>query len=268
MQKKLKALSEKVPSLTIALGFFAPIGFFYILTKAPVNSFSLELFLYIFLNSILAFISFTPLHEACHKNIQGNHKSLETLENTIGYLSGFVLGIPFPLFRVQHLAHHSFVNDSKKDPDYWVASSNPLQLVFRCLTILPAHYVHFCKNPSKRGKKLILNTIGINLLLLLSASLIIYLSGLPRLIFLWLLPSVLGLGFLGFSFDWLPHHPHQEKSRYLNARLFQSRYLDVVLLMQNLHLIHHLYPRIPFHQYRRAYELLLPELIENNCKIV
>ena len=43
------------------------------------------------LNAILAYLIFTPLHEAVHGNISGRNKMMKPVEKTIGWLSGFTL---------------------------------------------------------------------------------------------------------------------------------------------------------------------------------
>ncbi len=69
----------------------------------------------------------------------------------------------------------------------------------------------------------------------------------------WLLPTaIMGL-LLGLFFDYLPHRPFEERSRWKNARVYPSWILNVLLLGQNYHLIHHLWPSVPWYHYRTAY---------------
>lgn len=73
-------------------------------------------------NTIFAYLLFTPLHEAGHKNISGKKGEYRMLEECIGWLSGLVLMSPYPIFRYLHNEHHKHTNNPDKDPDYWVVS--------------------------------------------------------------------------------------------------------------------------------------------------
>jgi len=104
------------------------------------------------LNTLLAYIIFTPLHEATHGNIKGNYKRLDWLEKTIGWIAGMMLWAPFPVFKILHLRHHSHTNDPEEDPDFWVASTNPFLVLFKCFSIIPQYYYHFFLKLRKDSK--------------------------------------------------------------------------------------------------------------------
>ena len=65
------------------------------------------------------------------------------------------------------------------------------------------------------------------IILLISTGILI---GWSLVLQLWILPAIIAQFFLAITFDWLPHHPHQEKSRYLNTRVFDIPGLSVLLL--------------------------------------
>jgi len=65
---------------------------------------------------------------------------------------------------------------------------------------------------------------------------------------LWVLPGCLAIGLLGFAFDWLPHHPHCVQGRYIDTRVVLVPGSRVLLLGQDLHAVHHLWPRVPFYR--------------------
>jgi fatty acid desaturase len=62
-------------------------------------------------------------------------------------------------------------------------------------------------------------------------------------------PGWLATALLALLFDWLPHHPHTVQGRYTDTRAIPSRVLEVLLLGQNLHLVHHLWPSVPWYRY-------------------
>ncbi len=84
----------------------------------------------IFINSIFAYILFTPMHEAGHLNISGNKKSLRWADEVIGWLSGVPLFAPFYIFKVVHFRHHAHTNDLENDPDHWLSSGYLPRILF------------------------------------------------------------------------------------------------------------------------------------------
>ena len=85
---------------------------------------------------------------------------------------------------------------------------------------------------------------------------------------IWILPAFIAQALLAFAFDWLPHHPHNEKARYLNTRVVDIPGLNTILLGQNYHLIHHLKPRIPFYDYKKVYQENLDTLKQKGVYII
>ncbi len=70
---------------------------------------------------------------------------------------------------------------------------------------------------------------------------------------------------LGFFFDYLPHRPHQERDRWKNARVYPGKVLNILIMGQNYHLIHHLWPSIPWYNYQNAYYATKPLLDAKGC---
>jgi beta-carotene hydroxylase len=76
----------------------------------------------------------------------------------------------------------------------------------------------------------------------------------------WFTPAlVVGLA-LGLFFDYLPHRNFQERDRWKNARVYPSALLNVLILGQNYHLIHHLWPSVPWYKVQPAYYAVKPLL--------
>ena len=226
------------------------------------------------INAIAAYLLFTPMHEAGHLNISGNNKSLGWLNEIIGWLSGIPLIAPFYLFRAIHFRHHAYTNDPEKDPDHWLASKNIIALFFHSTTIFPAYLVKglrllfFEEKISKRMKKDIqIGFVGLFFMAILLVVLGIGI-GWGLILKLWILPAVIAQAFLALTFDWLPHHPHEEKSRYKNTRIVDIPGLSILFLGQNYHLVHHLYPRVPFYHYKDVYFNMKDEFIKEEVEII
>jgi fatty acid desaturase len=226
------------------------------------------------INALVAYLLFTSMHEAGHLNISGNHNSLRWIDEIIGWLSGIPLFAPFYVFKVIHFRHHAYTNDPEKDPDHWLASKNLFSLLFHSTTIFPVYLIKggrllFSKEriPRKVRRELKIGFIGLFLLLTLLTTLRITL-GWAMVLQLWIVPAFIAQVLLAFAFDWLPHHPHEEKARFLNTRVFDIPGLRHLLLGQNYHLIHHLHPRIPFYDYKKVYLKIKEELKRKGVDII
>ncbi len=72
---------------------------------------------------------------------------------------------------------------------------------------------------------------------------------------------------LHIFFQWLPHYPFDRTERYLDTRISLWPGGKIFLLRQNLHLMHHLWPSVPFYNYARLYLRLRPLLIAKRSRI-
>lgn len=215
--------------------------------------------------TLLSYISFTPMHEACHGNIVGRYNHYKKIESFIGHLSAIPMFIPYGVFKSLHLKHHAHTNDPHNDPDYWVATRNPFILILKVFTIKLSYYGHVLfKSKGKSGSEVIHITLSLGAYILF----IIYLSqnnlGLKFFI-LWISSSIISLALLAFLFDWLPHTPHKKIGRYIDTRAIDKKWLSLPMLWQNYHVVHHLYPRVPFYRYRKVFFEIEDELVRNDC---
>src|SRR6201995_6206556 len=69
------------------------------------------------------------------------------------------------------------------------------------------------------------------------------------------------------------HHPHASRGRYNGTAILlfpkPLRYvMEIAFLGHSYHLMHHLFPRIPFYHYSTAYYALEKELSTVNAKVV
>lgn len=220
------------------------------------------------INVLLGYLVFTPLHEASHGNIAGSNSDKKWLDSMVGEISGMLLFAPFIMFKVLHLRHHSNTNHEKNDPDFWVARDNPVKIFFSALTIMPHYYYNAIFNPTSRIKDELPKTLAkkITMIILIIIASIYFKTW--AIIVLWPLAAIFSLAILAMVFDWLPHHPYRSQERYYETRIFNFTWLSPFLLFQNYHLIHHLYPRIPWYRYRKAFLEIENELREKKVDIV
>lgn len=218
------------------------------------------------LNAVLIYFIFTPLHEAVHRNISGRHAPLRWLEIVIGHVSGFVLLAPYPGFERLHLHHHQHTNDPVEDPDYWVKTDKPWMVLLRAMAIQPAYIWHLHRlatDPAgRRAFREEMIYLAIYGIILASA----FQTGIAsELLLLWVLPGYIGVVLCPLFFDWPVHHPHEKQGRYVDSAILLfpkpiKLIADLAFCGHTYHLMHHLYPRVPFYDYGTAYYALANEL--------
>ncbi|WP_298548850.1 fatty acid desaturase [uncultured Aquimarina sp.] len=222
------------------------------------------------IGAALAYGMFTIAHEASHGNISGGVRQLLIVERILGWLSSFFLLFPFSAFVVIHLRHHAHTNDPVNDPDHYVNGSNPLSIFFRCVTLIGHYFGLTLGSHSKKNTamKSIRNQSIVFLFILISILSTVIASGYgDALFFVFILSALIAAPILAFSFDWLPHYPHNNLSKYHNTRVVTIPGLEFLSLYQSYHLIHHLYPRVPFYKYRSCFLDIESELFEKQSPI-
>lgn len=216
---------------------------------------------------------YTLVHESIHGNIVRN-RSLSWVHSAIGWYGSFVLFTPWPLLERTHKHHHSFVN-TDKDPDIYVKMSFP-RLLFRnliswALQIFPVKALQaiFGEQPLSRGyiaadpimtrseriQYHVANWVWVG------AMWALVIAGFGwEVMALYYLPLLIALNLLVILFQWLPHHPFKETGRYSATRNTGRAWLNLPFLWQNWHLMHHLWPSVPFYNYQRLYTRIRPVL--------
>jgi fatty acid desaturase len=227
----------------------------YITTSALAYLDIIPLWIALVANSFLSYILFTPLHEACHENISGSIKKYKKIESIIGYISGYTLMAPFSVLKLQHLRHHAATNIKHKDPDYFMASDNIVIAILKVPVIYLVAYYNIFKQGAYKKKNIFITSNIMNLIFVSSFTILAIKFGAIYPLMIWAIPALMGLGILSMVFAWIPHHPHKETDKFLNTRIIKGKFLNLIMFGQNYHLIHHLYPKIPYYDYKRAFEV-------------
>ena len=206
------------------------------------------------INVLAAHMAGTVIHDACHNVAHRNRIANAVL----GHGSALILGFAFPVFTRVHLQHHAHVNDPKDDPDHFVSTGGPLWLIAARFFY---HEIFFFTRRLWQKNELL--EWFLSRLVFFS---VVYVACQHDLFsyFLtyWGLPTLVVGITLGLFFDYLPHRPFQERSRWKNARVYPSKILNVLILGQNYHLVHHLWPSVPWYYYQSAYWAMKPLLDE------
>ncbi|WP_372864449.1 fatty acid desaturase [Spongiibacter sp.] len=223
--------------------------------------------------AILTYMSYTPLHEAVHGNICGRHKKFRWINEVCGYIAGQILLIPFASHRVEHSAHHRHTNDPVHDPDYMLkgmgrGSVNFVRVVLRFLWMQISFVVSEKSLPVSWGTKII---YSVELVIALSWRLLLFRYA-PLETTMLHVGYLLGLVFTTYWFAYRPHAPYEQRARFKNtcSMLFPrwARPLEWFWLGQNLHSIHHAFPRVPFYFYRNVFREIEPVMRANGNAVI
>ena len=262
------------PTVFLALGIIG--SFALVCTLGTLGI--IPLWLGLILNTLILYADQTPLHEACHGNIAGRESKWLWLNHLIGYACGTILLHEYKAFRYMHLAHHRDTNNPEIDPDHWVAVHNPFLVAWRCLTIVFWYHDYFWKHiafhahiPGMRPLTIhIASVYAIYYAIAIGLSVMGYWR---EVLMLWIFPHILASALIIYFFAYLTHKPHEVHERYRDTNVFwvRGRIIEPVVnwlyLFQNFHLIHHLFPRIPFYLYGHAFRDLKPVLDKEHAHI-
>ena len=205
------------------------------------------------INAACSYALFTVAHDASHHSLA----SAKATNDWLGRLATPFIApfVGFRGWRFIHMQHHRFTNHHDgSDPDDYTNRGPGWQAPLRWLTIdcwYVVFYVpRFAGRP--RAERLeVLATLGF----VAAAMVIVIATGnLVALLVVYLIPVRAAIFFLGFAFDYLPHHglsrtPQEDRFKTTRLRVGKERLLSPVLLYQNYHLVHHLHPIVPFHRY-------------------
>ncbi|MCA9774731.1 MAG: fatty acid desaturase [Myxococcales bacterium] len=215
--------------------------------------------------AVFAYVSFTPMHDGVHKSIT----RAAWMNDAIGRVAAVPLFAPFIAFRWCHLQHHRKTNHPTEDPDFWSGRGPGWVLPLRWLTQDLHYYVAYFGRWRSRPAAERAEAVG-TLALFVAIAAGLAAAGWGREVVLyWLVPARLAIGWLAFTFDYLPHWPYAASAaedRFVATRNLrwsptrEGRWLGPAMLWQNFHLVHHLYPGVPFHRYARVWRARRAEL--------
>lgn len=214
-------------------------------------------YLLVLVTSVLArYASFTPLHDAVHNALSKNSR----LNDWLGTFSAQLIfpGMHCEFYRYLHLEHHQHTGDEQKDPDESACSNSPVK---RWLTIVlfDCHLtIWFIKHRHAVGK-----TQRLKNYLSLATFVVFHLAFLlspvwQEFLLLWFLPTRMAVVLVTYLFASI-QHPHGvvqserplQATRMLSDGIIQRHFS----LGQSEHLMHHIFPRLPFYRYHKAWKL-------------
>lgn len=214
----------------------------------------ISLWLGCLVNTIAYYALFTPAHDAMHKSVSSKWWINEwaLYQTAFGYLpltSGKLLGL-------MHMQHHRFTND-RLDPDHDLVQDwkNVLFLWF----FWDFRYIWVYNKYRDEYPDINLTRIYTELALGLSIVGAVAVFFPIEVLILWFIPTRLMVWLICLVFMYLPHVPHtyKDKDAPFQATLIREGWewlLTPLMMYQNYHLAHHLYPTVPFYRYKKVWQ--------------
>ena len=274
MSNDLNALNKQ--AIAAAHNYMGNVAWLSVaLTVFVVTAFILHLVLYaqglvptwaaLCILAALTYIAYTPLHEAAHRNINGNNVSLSWLNDLCGYLVAPLIAIPYASHRLEHFTHHRHTNQPEKDPDFVISGlgKGPLTAfvtILKFIWIQNAFFVlHNWRSASLQERSIYCLELTVSITWRVAFIMLVDISGVALVI---VGGYLLGGYFTGYWFAYRPHLPYKEPARYKNTNsLIMPTWMkpfEWIWLGQNLHSIHHLFPRVPFYKYHQLHREIEP----------
>jgi beta-carotene hydroxylase len=264
----IRGLRVKTAWPTLLLMIAIILAYWGVLSFAAARS--VPLWVALSVNTLLAYAAYTPLHEAVHGNVaKGDFLWLNRL---VGVASASLLLHNFTMHKTTHLSHHANLNDPQKDADHWVAGQNWWSVLFRCATLFGAHY-RMGLRLNRHRRDVIFAAMAENLIPIAAVLSVGIFAGWDIALIAMIIPAVLGATILGLMFDYAVHAPYQGSDQFETTRIFEfspglAKLGSMLWMAQNYHLIHHLYPGLPFYRYAAAYRIAKPLLTANRAQVV
>jgi len=220
-------------------------------------------------NCIAGYYLFSPIHDALHRSVFRNN----TLNDIFAFVvvNGLTPYASMHLFRFMHMQHHRFANEEEKDPDHFAGKAGwgVLTLWFFWDILYLFKYLKLAGERPRKEKVYITLSIAIGL------PITIYLFTLypVELFWLWFVPNRVTLWLICFVFMYITHLPHDvhHRDNPYQATLIREGWnwlMDPLLAYQNWHLVHHLYPTIPWYRMKKAWYARYSEHMKHNPAVV
>lgn len=213
--------------------------------------------------TFIVIIAFTPLHDSAHRSAHLN----KLINEMILVGSSFIFVNSTPLFRRLHIAHHAKTN-TIYDPDHFTAHPS---LAMRWLKsfLLIFNYYRYGFKYFRLVKLFWVDVIASFAIVAFVIGGAIYTGRYDVFIAMWILPAFVGIGILAFLDTAWPHHPGEETKRYRNTKnLYVPMWLQLIMGNQNLHLLHHLYPEVPWYRYPQVWERIEADAVAKGAVVL
>lgn len=267
--RRFAALAATPPVSIVGLGMVVlGVAIFVWATIAAVAG-SIPVTLAVILNGFSLYLFFSLMHDAIHENASSNKPTNELLGRVALF---FMLPYaPLEIARWIHLKHHAHTACSS-DPDNFMHHGSWWALPLRWANF-DAFYTAYFVKAYFEGEAIARRyafAVGayVAVLVAIVAGFVVAGYGMELFVY-WFIPSRIGLMLTGCVFVYLPHHPadisaHQDKYAASTIRQGWEWLLTPLMAFHNYHLIHHLYPQVPFYNYLKMWDLRGEEILSHN----
>ena len=226
-----------------------------------------------FINGTAGYFLFSPMHDAIHSSL-GRSKQLNLWVGRISFLFYSSL-VAFELMRFIHFRHHRNANSDEDEADGVIQSGpgwfRPLKWPFLDLIYAWKYFGQgYWKERPKSEKR---NIIIMALITLVMWPWLVINGYLMELLMLWIIPQRISFFLIAFIFVYLPHVPNDVSEqdnayRATSIREGMEWLLSPLMMYQNYHLVHHLYPNVPFYRLVKIWNSKLDEHLSHDPAIV
>lgn len=208
------------------------------------------------LHAVAIYAGFTVLHESVHRLAHRNR----LVNDVLGWVTGLPLTVTQPTFLIVHLAHHAKTNQPGDDPDFVVGRGPWWYRPVSFVSPLWEYRLYYYRRRAWKNRAELAAQVALDVAVVAVVAGAALTGSLEAVAVLWIVPALLAVGLLGFAFDYLPHRPQDSTERYLDTRAYPSAVLNVVLLGQNYHLVHHAWVTVPWYCYEPVFEAVRGDL--------
>ncbi|MFO0625503.1 MAG: fatty acid desaturase [Polyangiales bacterium] len=211
---------------------------------------------------------FTVLHEASHGNIARSR----WINALAGELAASVMLCRFLAFRQIHLRHHRYTNDPRRDPDRFTGDGPWWQRPFR-LAVTDLHYYAEYEPRALRAAPIEHRLSTLSAVALGALFLALLGTGhVLDVLLVWVLPLRASMFTAALFVDYLPHMRPTAPTRADDplghtAQLAPSPLSDALSLCHTHHLLHHLWPKVPFYRLPAAWRRHGPALRDRGVTV-
>jgi beta-carotene hydroxylase len=269
------------PTIVLALVVFPA----YWALPYLVMFYGMSLFIAIPVMVGLTYGSYTVLHEAVHSNIHGDNESIKWINGVLGYLSATIIVIPQSPHRISHLIHHGNTNDKANDPDVHIEHlfKSPKRMLHSVVEVVACQFRVYKEmrwaNASLRENAVVVSEFCTAVALRILPFALLFAVGDAESVARWwqgvvlfVVAGIIGTFVLLYLFAYAVHQPHKSTERYHTTRTIVvlgpfSSILDALWGYQNYHAVHHLFPSVPFYNYRRLFRDVAPALDAMNAPV-
>ena len=210
--------------------------------------------------------AYLPSHAGQHGHLSGGDKNKEWLNFWVGQISLIPLSQSHEILKATHLKHHAHTNDPEKDPDFYHTHVDSLWKVAKNVNNSyneNGKVQEIIKDYAEKDPKFAQSIAeGSKWSIFFYFSKIVLVLNFPfETLLLWWLPGKIIQIYLGVVFSHLPHRS-LEPGRYKDTKFWTNGIPRFFNHSMQIHVMHHMYPKICHFDEPKAIEALKPFMIE------